>query len=212
MSLDVIWRNQKHTHPRKDIANVPHQSNRTQAENIGHQIEYPGPFWGEVSGHWRIITYHWKLQVLLFPNINIVYLLCTRHIICIEGILPKGPYLPCVSMADRALLVGYHRYIYIYCGLYSLKRQRLIGIGIPFMNLIHEGDWQYLRLMMGIPIPVRQRLFGEYRPSVWASWRLKTPWTWLFFNSLFKLTTRKTSVELRIPLTKTSNAESVSIP
>ena len=28
----------------------------------------------------------------------------------IEGILPKGPYLPCVSMADRALLAGYPRY------------------------------------------------------------------------------------------------------
>ena len=29
----------------------------------------------------------------------------------IEGILPKGPYLPCVSMAGRALLAGYPRYI-----------------------------------------------------------------------------------------------------
>ena len=28
----------------------------------------------------------------------------------IEGILPKGPYLPCVSMAGRALLAGYHWY------------------------------------------------------------------------------------------------------
>ena len=28
----------------------------------------------------------------------------------IEGILPKGPYLPCVSMAGRALSVGYPRY------------------------------------------------------------------------------------------------------
>ena len=27
----------------------------------------------------------------------------------IEGILPKGPYLPCVSMAGRALLAGYPR-------------------------------------------------------------------------------------------------------
>ena len=26
-----------------------------------------------------------------------------------EGILAKGPYLPCVSMAGRALLAGYHR-------------------------------------------------------------------------------------------------------
>ena len=29
----------------------------------------------------------------------------------IEGILPKGPYLPCVSMAGRAFLAGYHRYV-----------------------------------------------------------------------------------------------------
>ena len=28
----------------------------------------------------------------------------------IEGILPKGPYLPCVSMAGRALLARYPRY------------------------------------------------------------------------------------------------------
>ena len=27
----------------------------------------------------------------------------------LEGILPKGPYLPCVSIAGRALLAGYHR-------------------------------------------------------------------------------------------------------
>ena len=27
----------------------------------------------------------------------------------LEGILPKGPYLPCVSMAGRALLAGYPR-------------------------------------------------------------------------------------------------------
>ena len=28
-----------------------------------------------------------------------------------EGILPKGPYLPCVSMAGTALLAGYHQII-----------------------------------------------------------------------------------------------------
>ena len=31
---------------------------------------------------------------------------CQGHI---EGILPKSPYLPCVSMAGRALLAGPHR-------------------------------------------------------------------------------------------------------
>ena len=36
-----------------------------------------------------------------------------KYIVHIEGILPKGPYVPCVSMAGRALLAGYHRYIKI---------------------------------------------------------------------------------------------------
>ena len=31
--------------------------------------------------------------------------------IYIDGILPKRPYLPCASMAGRALLAGYHRYV-----------------------------------------------------------------------------------------------------
>ena len=33
----------------------------------------------------------------------------------IEGILPKGPYLPCVSMAGRAHLTGYPQYADILC-------------------------------------------------------------------------------------------------
>ena len=36
-------------------------------------------------------------------NIKILY---------IEGILPKGPYLPCVSMAGSVLLAGYPRYMH----------------------------------------------------------------------------------------------------
>ena len=33
----------------------------------------------------------------------------------IDGILPKGPYPPCLCMADKALLVGYPRYVpYVY--------------------------------------------------------------------------------------------------
>ena len=33
----------------------------------------------------------------------------------IEGILPKGPYLPCASMVGRALVAGYPRYIILWC-------------------------------------------------------------------------------------------------
>ena len=38
----------------------------------------------------------------------------TKHLY-VSGILPKGPYPPCVSMADRALLAGYPR-----CPLYTV--------------------------------------------------------------------------------------------
>ena len=35
------------------------------------------------------------------------------HLSQINGILPKGPYPPCLRMADRSLLAGYHRYIHM---------------------------------------------------------------------------------------------------
>ena len=38
----------------------------------------------------------------------------------IEGILPNGPYLPCVSMAGRALVAGYHRYIRVKWTFFSI--------------------------------------------------------------------------------------------
>ena len=44
-----------------------------------------------------------SLLYCLWPHIE-----CWSHI---NGILPKGPYPPCLRMADRALLAGYPRYI-----------------------------------------------------------------------------------------------------
>ena len=37
----------------------------------------------------------------------------------IEGMLPKGPYPPCLRMADRALLAGYPRYSHVFQGCYT---------------------------------------------------------------------------------------------
>ena len=34
-----------------------------------------------------------------------------RHPADMDGILPKGPYPPCLCMPDRALLAGYHRHV-----------------------------------------------------------------------------------------------------
>ena len=44
----------------------------------------------------------WTKDTILHTNID-----ATRYF---EGILPKGPYLQCVSMAGRALLAGYHQF------------------------------------------------------------------------------------------------------
>ena len=44
-------------------------------------------------------------------------------------------------------------------GLYSLRRRRLMGIGIPIINLRRSDD--RLRFIMGIPILIRQHLLGE---------------------------------------------------
>ena len=54
----------------------------------------------------------------------------------IEGILPKGPYLPCVSMADRALLAGYPRLIGVWTHEYT-----------PYLAL--TDGWAIGRLLCG---------------------------------------------------------------
>ena len=43
---------------------------------------------------------NWKLKASEWVT-------CNHHI---DGILPKGPYPPCLRMAGRALLAGYHGY------------------------------------------------------------------------------------------------------
>ena len=54
----------------------------------------------------------WPVTRKVFPFDDVIMslrLLPGNHT-HIEGILPKGPYLPCVSMAGRALLAGYPRH------------------------------------------------------------------------------------------------------
>ena len=48
--------------------------------------------------HWS--NQRWYVQIALYNNTSYI-----------DGILPKGPYPPCLRMANRALLAGYHRYI-----------------------------------------------------------------------------------------------------
>ena len=54
-------------------------------------------------------------SICCFHGLNALELCATtKYVSClnrhIEGILPEGPYLPCVSMAGMSLLAGYHLY------------------------------------------------------------------------------------------------------
>ena len=50
----------------------------------------------------------WLIYYLRRHSSVIITIVCLEPLYY-EGILPKGPYLPCVSMAGRALLAGYPR-------------------------------------------------------------------------------------------------------
>ena len=90
-------------------------------------------FWKGIPYHCAICLYqncyHHLLACWALPSACICALITALHVLFmltpddtmdsegvvmqywhIEGILPKGPYLPCVSMAGRALFAGYPRH------------------------------------------------------------------------------------------------------
>ena len=101
----------------------------------------------------------------------------------IEGILPKGPYLPCVSMAGRVLSAGYHRYIKKTAWLeivliwwwnsVKMNFQGFMSECHLFMNIyLHCGaDKDSLSLMMtssnGNIIRITVSLCGEFTGHRW---------------------------------------------
>ena len=82
-------------------------------------IRYWPPSWSHINCSHFVSTWSddnqrhsiWKYRLWWMPEIynglvlDLYLILIFRHI---EGILLKVPYLPCVSMVGRALLVGYH--------------------------------------------------------------------------------------------------------
>ena len=72
----------------------------------------------------------------------------------LDGRIQEG--VPCVAGRMPGIVVSpalrFH-------GLYSLRRHRLTGIGIPIINLRRSDD--RLRFIMGIPILIRRRLLSE---------------------------------------------------
>ena len=72
----------------------------------------------------RFLVVYWQLPITIFSCWFIITFDCldlittakkskTYSVGYNEGILPKGPYPPCLRMAGRVLLAGYPRYVYV---------------------------------------------------------------------------------------------------
>ena len=85
------------------------------------------------------------------------------HVDHIEGILPKGPYPPCLRMADRTLLAGYPRYIsvLITCILFIFQNMvyavHILIYGFcPQPHTIIANDYSFAGLVSGVIQPYGQ--------------------------------------------------------
>ena len=72
--------------------------------------------WPSVRGihQWPVDSPHKGPVMLCFHVMMASWCVIIIYIcIYIDGVLPKGPYLPCLRMADRALLAGFPRYMIV---------------------------------------------------------------------------------------------------
>ena len=103
---------------------------------------------------------------------------CRPHL---DGVLPKGPYPPCLRMADRALLAGYPRFLlrdwaqnrlYISqwqasirtAGCYLNIKTFFPSMGISIIKM--RWSWDCPTFIMGIYIMVRQHIYIEMAPRL----------------------------------------------
>ena len=56
-------------------------------------------------------VFTWYIYTPKYPQ-QTLYSGMSLYLIYFKSILPKGPNLPCISMAGRALLAGYHRFMH----------------------------------------------------------------------------------------------------
>ena len=105
-------------------------------------------FTNKLISNWKILS-NWKKSHIFFVGANLL-------ISTTKGIM-KATLLNRISIVSRLQHCQMHQPENL--GLYSLRRRRLTGIGIPIINLRRSDD--RLRFMMGIHILIRRRLFSE---------------------------------------------------
>ena len=82
----------------------------------------------------------WKLSAWLgYLNSSVLVMISLSYFkLSIEGILPKGPYPPCLRMADRALLAGYPRNVIPVVSLSSQGMSlQCFSLGVTYLLLTH---------------------------------------------------------------------------
>ena len=93
-----------------------------------------------------------------------------------EGILPKGPYLPCVSMAGRALLAGYHLVIIPHI------ENKYIVTATQLQSINKTSLTAYIVIHKFITLLVRTT---TWRMGVWS-----LPWRWRILYTLLETSRR----------------------
>ena len=119
--------------------------------------------WTSASSKMAILIL-WNLavhQVLTLPKtLSKIHVHChaanyinvkKSNIIQFDGILPKEPYPPCVSMAGRAFLAGYPRLLYtvhdkfIYIYFQNHSAPLLVNQSNPHCNQLSSSTWINLK-------------------------------------------------------------------
>ena len=104
----------------------------------------------KMIGYFRENSMQWSVGNYSPNNHNrpvISVKVCGLNWCQINGILPKGPYPPCLRMADRALLAGYPRNanIYLRCNFLAIYRPvclwtHCIGIASLIIHKQNNGE------------------------------------------------------------------------
>ena len=77
-----------------------------------------------------------------------------------EGNPPEGLYLPRVSMAGRALLAGYHRFVIVYSMVFTFAFCTSIVLGVIICWLYYPNGWQTITWWsLQCPQIYRSRIF-----------------------------------------------------
>ena len=108
----------------------------------------------------------------------------------IEGILPKGPYLPCVSMAARALLAGYHDFRIMYSYYNATLTVTIFQKWTALNTFWHESVQMCrnaLKCSKLLPKKYLSLAFGITWNVTWAPWRFKIPANQKFVQKLVQV-------------------------